>query len=85
MDPWLVLIGPGAGRRKEAAKRAEGAAGRGWGGMAAARAEEELPSRGAEEESDAGCTERVEVRGDGAGLKGGEMNVGARGGLTRSF
>lgn len=85
MDPWLVLIGPGAGRRKEAAKRVEGAAGRGWWGMAAVRGEEELPSRGAEGESCAGCTEMVEVREDGVGLKGGEMKGGARGGFTRSF
>lgn len=53
--------------------------------MAAARGEEELLSRGAEEESDDGWTEMVEVREDGVGLKGGEMKDGVRVGFTKSF
>lgn len=53
--------------------------------MAAVRGEEELLSRGPEEESDDGWTEMVGVREDGAGLKGGDMKDGARVGFTKSF
>lgn len=49
IDPWLALIGPGAGRRKDAVKRDEVAGGRGWREMAGERGEEVGVRRGEEE------------------------------------
>lgn len=49
------------------------------------RGEEELLSSGAEEGSDDGWTEMVDVRDDGVGLKGGEMKDAARVGFAKSF
>lgn len=49
------------------------------------RGEEALLSSVAEEESDDGWAEMVEVREDGVGLKGGEMKDGASVCFTKSF
>lgn len=83
MDPWLVLIGPGAGRRKEAVKRDEEDGGRGWREMVGARGEE-VGERRAEEERDDGGREME----DGSGEEGegkGEERKEDREGFTSSF
>lgn len=84
MDPWLVLIGPGAGRRKDAVKRDEDAGGRGWREMAGVRGEEVGVRRG-EEEREVGGSEMEEVREEGGGAKGVERKEGEREGFTSSF
>lgn len=64
IDPWLALIGPGAGRRKEAVKRDEEVGGRGWREMVGVRGEEVGVRRGEEERDEEG-SEMVEVREEG--------------------
>lgn len=82
IDPWLVLIGPGAGRRKEAVKREAG--GRGWREMVGVRGEEVVVRRG-EEEREEGGSEMVEVRLEGGGAKGVDRKEGEREGFTNSW
>lgn len=84
IDPWLILIGPGAGRRKEAVKRDEEAGGRGWREMAGVRGEEVVVRR-AEEEREEGGSEMVEAREEAGGTKGVERNEGEREGFISSF
>lgn len=84
IDPWLVLIGPGAGRRKEAVKRDEEAGGRGWREMVGVRGEEVVVRRGLEEREEGG-SEMVVVRVEGGGAKGVERKEGEREGFTNSF
>lgn len=84
IDPWLALIGPGAGRRKEAAKRDEEAGGRGCREMAGVRGEEVGVRRG-EEERVGGESVMVEVSEEGEGQKGAERKEVDRDGFTNSF
>ena len=70
IDPWLVLIGPGAGRRKEAVKRDEETGGRGWREIAAGVRGEEVVVRRGEDEREEGGSEMVEVREEGGGANG---------------
>lgn len=84
MDPWLVLIGPGAGRRKEAVKRVEVAGGRGWREMAGVRCEEVGVRRGVEDREQGG-SEMDGGREAGGEAKGVERKEGEREGLTSSF
>lgn len=64
MEPWLALIGPGAGRRKGAVKRDEDAGeGRGWRERAGASGEEALV-KSEEEERELGESERAGVSGE---------------------
>lgn len=83
IDPWLVLIGPGAGRRKDAVNRDEEVGGRGWREMAAVRGDEVVVRRGEEEREDGG-SEIGDVREEGGGVKGVERKEGEREGLTSS-
>lgn len=88
IEPWLVLIGPGAGRRKEAVKRDEEAGGRGWREMAGVRGEEVVVRRAEDgrEEGGSGMVEvREEVREEAGGAKGVERKVGEREGFTSSL
>lgn len=84
IDPWLVLIGPGAGRRKDAVNRDEVVGGRGWREMAGVRGDEAGVRRGEVEREDGG-SEIVDVREEGGGAKGVERKEGEREGFTRSF
>lgn len=84
IGPWLVLIGPGAGRRKDAVKREEEVGGRGWREMAGVRGDEVVVRRGEEEREDGG-SEMVDVREEGGGAKGVARKVGEREGFTSSF
>lgn len=85
IDPWLVLIGPGAGRRKEAVKRDEEAGGRGWREMAGVRGEEVVVRRAEEERDEEGGSAMVEAREEDGGAKGVERKEGEREGFTSSF
>lgn len=76
IDPWLALIGPGAGRRKEAVKRDVVAGGRGWREMAGVRGEEVREDAGREMEA---------VRVVEGGAKGADRKEGEREGFTSSF
>lgn len=84
IDPWLVLIGPGAGRRKEAVKRDEDAGGRGWREMAGASGEEAVVRSG-EEGREVGGSEMVGVREEAGGAKVVERKEGEREGFPSSF
>lgn len=87
MEPWLALIGPGAGRRKGAVKRDEDAGGgRGWRERAGASGEVALVKSG-EEERELGESDRAEVSGqeeEGAAKVVGRKE-GDREGFARSF
>lgn len=84
MDPWLALMGPGAGRRKEAVKRDADAGGRGWREMAVVRGEEVGERRDGEEREEEG-REMAGDRGEGGEVKGAERKEGLREGFPRSF
>lgn len=84
IDPWLALIGPGAGRRKEAVKRGEEAGGRGWIEIAGVRGEDVGVRRGEEDREDGG-SDREGVSGVDGGAKGVERNEGESAGFTSSF
>lgn len=84
IEPWLVLIGPGAGRRKEVVKRDEEDGGREWREMVGVRGEEVCERRG-EEEREEGGREIGGGRGEEGEAKGEERKEGDREGFTSSF
>ena len=84
IDPWPALIGPGAGRRKEAVKRDEEAERRGWREIVGVRGEEAGVRRG-EDEREEGASEMEVVRVEGGGAKAVERKEGEREGFTNSF
>lgn len=83
IDPWLALMGPGAGRRKEVVKREVGE-GRGWREIVGVRGEE-LGERRDEDENEDEGREMGEGSGEGEGAKGVERKEGAMVGFTISF
>lgn len=84
MDPWLALIGPGAGRRKEAVKSGADAGGRGWREMPGVRGEEVGERREGEERAEEG-REMAGDRGEGGEAKGVERKEGLREAFPSSF
>lgn len=84
IDPWLALIGPGAGRRKEAVKRGEVAGGRGWIEIAGVRGEV-VGVRRWEEDREDGGSEMEGVSEEDGEAKGVGRNEGEREGFAGSL